>query len=121
MGHNGEVTVDQAHRGYSVANDTNGYASANPLFMKYEPNDDGQFAGQTGYGYRSIEDFVRAAREIRDGHATPESYRRHLATVDDTVLVTAILEAGRQSLDHKGARVAIQYSDDGELIGLQSV
>ncbi len=34
MGHGGEVLVDQAHRGYSVAMDGTGYASANPLFMK---------------------------------------------------------------------------------------
>ena len=35
MGHTGEVTVDQAHRGYNVANDASGFATVNPLFMKY--------------------------------------------------------------------------------------
>ena len=34
MGHAGEVTVDQAHRGYSVSSDAAGYKSVNPLFMK---------------------------------------------------------------------------------------
>jgi D-galacturonate reductase len=33
----GEVTVDQAHRGYSLATDAEGYRSSNPLFMKYTP------------------------------------------------------------------------------------
>jgi D-galacturonate reductase len=47
----GEVTVDQAHRGYSVAADESGYRSVNPLFMKYTPTN-GMFSGQLGYGYR---------------------------------------------------------------------
>lgn len=55
MGHKGEVTVDQAHRGYSYAADMtgpgSGFKSLNPLFMKYTPTD-GQFSGQNGYGYR---------------------------------------------------------------------
>lgn len=121
MGHEGEVTVDQAHRGYSIANDANGYASANPLFMKYEPDADGQFAGQSGYGYRSIEDFVVAARAIRDGEATVDSFRGRLATVEDTLCVTAILEAGRRSLDANGGRISIEYGDSGRVAGLSKV
>ena len=34
----GEVKVDQAHRGYTLATDASGYASSNPLFMKYAPS-----------------------------------------------------------------------------------
>lgn len=99
MGHEGEVTVDQAHRGYSLATDASGYASANPLFMKYTPDPHGFFAGQSGYGYRSIEAFVDAVREIRSGGAAPADFHGRLATARDTTLVTAILEGGRRSLD----------------------
>ncbi len=49
----GEINVDQAHRGYSMADDAAGYRSVNPLFMKYTPTD-GKFSGQTGYGYRYV-------------------------------------------------------------------
>ncbi len=73
--------------------------------MKYTPDADGFFAGQTGYGYRSIEDFVEAAIAIRAGNANPASFRGKLATVQDTALVTAILEGGRESLDSGGLRV----------------
>lgn len=111
MGHLGEVNVDQAHRGYSLATDASGYASANPLFMKYTPNADGFFAGQSGYGYQSIADFVDAANTIRNTAATPESYQGKLATVQETALVTAILEAGRLSLD-SGACVEIEYDNE---------
>ena len=66
--------VDQAHRGYNMADDVSGFKSVNPLFMKvlppyihtnihpnhlflnliqYTPSD-GKFAGQLGYGYRYL-------------------------------------------------------------------
>lgn len=37
MGQKGEISVDQAHRGYTVAKDGDGFKSVNPLFMKYTP------------------------------------------------------------------------------------
>jgi D-galacturonate reductase len=53
MGENGEVNVDQAHRGYSMSTDSLGYRSVNPLFMKFTPTN-GKFSGQSGYGYRCV-------------------------------------------------------------------
>jgi D-galacturonate reductase len=113
MGHAGEITTDQAHRGYHVATDESGYSSANPLFMKYAPDEDGNFAGQNGYGYRSFEAFLDAADNVRQGHATPDDFSDKLATASDTVWVTAILEAGRISLDSAGATVAIESDASG--------
>ena len=110
----GEVTVDQAHRGYSVATDAAGFASPNPLFMRYTPDAAGRFAGQLGYGYRSIEAFVRAAAACRDG-AAPASFDESLATVAGTLQGTAILEAGRRSLDARGAPVRIVYASDDDV------
>ena len=117
MGHRGEVTVDQAHRGYSIATDDAGFRSANPLFMKYTPDADGHFAGQDGYGYRSIADFVRAARSIRQGESRATDYGGRLAMVEDTVWVTGILEAGRRSLDEERV-VGLTYRDH-ELTGFE--
>ncbi len=119
VGHKGEVSVDQAHRGYTLALDETGYQSANPLFMKYTPDADGNFAGQTGYGYRSIEDFVEAAQSIRSGQATAADFRGKLATADETALVTAVLEAGRRSLDDGGRLVRIDYDPNGAVAGLK--
>jgi D-galacturonate reductase len=118
MGHEGEVQVDQAHRGYSLATDAAGYTAANPLFMKYAPDADGCFAGQSGYGYRSIEAFVDAALAIRAGEATVESFAGKLATVGETTLVTAILEAGRRSLDDDGRVYRIDYDHEGQVAGI---
>lgn len=110
MGHDGELQVDQAHRGFSLATEGAGFASVNPLFMKYEPDADGFFAGQDGYGYRSIYDFVEAAVEIRSKAKTPRDYRSKLATIDNTIWVSAILEAGRRSLDG-GTVIRFDYKD----------
>lgn len=118
MGHLGEAMVDQAHRGYTLATDKDGYRSANPLFMKYEPDAEGRFAGQSGYGYRSIEDFVAAARAIRAGAAQPADFRGKLATIEDVAPVTAVLEAGRRSLDSGGAPIAVEYGPDGNVARL---
>lgn len=135
MGHTGEVTVDQAHRGYNVANDDSGFATVNPLFMKYEPTN-GKFsgakltmhtlapsawklncwalrfctAGQQGYGYRSFEKFIEAVADINAGNLTIEQCdQMGYATIGTTVQTTAILEAGRLSLDNGNGAVDITY------------
>lgn len=98
MGHRGEVTIDQAHRGYGISTDDHGYKSANPLFMKYTPRD-GKFAGQQGYGYRSIETFVLSAAELSGAPEKLAAFNQKLPTIENTLNVTKILEAGRRSLD----------------------
>lgn len=113
MGHLGEVTTDQAHRGYSIATDEQGFNSANPLFMKYTPDAEGNFAGQSGYGYRSFEAFIDAVHAIRSGKAEARDFEGRLATAAETVNVTAILEAGRMSLDRSGAAVSLNCNQDG--------
>ena len=114
MGQAGQVNVDQAHRGYNMSADGSGYASCNPLFMKYTPSPSGDFSGQLGYGYRSFEAFVDAVRDINAGKATPASFDASLPTAAATVLGTAILEAGRVSLDAGGAPVRIEYGDKAD-------
>jgi D-galacturonate reductase len=118
LGQKGELQIDQAHRGYTLATDAAGFCSPNPLFMKYTPDAQGYFSGQSGYGYRSIEAFVDSVSQVREGVATPDEFRGGLATVDDTVLVTAILEAGRRSLDHGGLPQQIEYAGSGNVVAL---
>lgn len=112
MGHKGELRVDQAHRGYSLATDEGGHSALNPLYMRYTPDPNGYFAGQEGYGYVSIAKFIEAAELVNDGRMRPAEVSKHdhtLATIDKTVAVTAILEAGRVSLDCGGEPVRIMY------------
>lgn len=108
MGHKGELQIDQAHRGYNTSTDLTGYASVNPLFMKYTPSE-GYFAGQQGYGYQSIEGFIDAATTIATSAATPEDFDQILPTATKTLQTTAILQAGRLSLDHHSKPIQVNY------------
>jgi D-galacturonate reductase len=111
MGRAGEVIVDQAHRGCTVATDASGFASVNPLFMKYTPTN-GMFSGQGSYGVKSFETFIDACRSINGGHTVPTDYDDgSLATVHTTMQGTAILQAGRYSLDNDGRPMDILYDD----------
>eukprot|EP01102_Stenamoeba_stenopodia_P021151 TRINITY_DN8445_c0_g1_i1.p1 TRINITY_DN8445_c0_g1~~TRINITY_DN8445_c0_g1_i1.p1 ORF type:complete len:428 (-),score=116.04 TRINITY_DN8445_c0_g1_i1:81-1364(-) len=110
MGHEGEVRIDQAHRGYFFSSDSDGLASVNPLYMKYTPDQHGRFAGQNGYGYQSIEAFVQAVLAVRANKLTVTEALRDLAGLDSTVAVTAILEGGRRSIDNGGRPFNIVYA-----------
>jgi len=106
MGHNGEINIDQAHRGYTQSTDNNGFKSSNPLFMKYTPRD-GKFAGQESYGYKSISTFIESSLELQKNSSKLEEYNKLLPTIQNTLNVTAILEAGRVSLD-TNQRIALK-------------
>jgi D-galacturonate reductase len=97
-----------------MSTDEIGYATLNPLYMKYVPGPSGHFSGQQGYGYRSIEEFVDEVVNINSGHYSPSDISNNstLATIDSTARVTAVLEAGRRSLDSHGKAVRIVYSSD---------
>ena len=113
MGTRGEIGVDQAHRGMTLARDGQPFGSVNPLFMKYTATN-GYFSGQGSYGVRSFEGFVDACREINAGAREAGDFDDgSLATVGTTVQGTAILEAGRRSLDADGRPMDILYGEDG--------
>eukprot|EP00635_Sarcinochrysidales_sp_CCMP3193_P007847 CAMPEP_0118908554 /NCGR_PEP_ID=MMETSP1166-20130328/11510_1 /TAXON_ID=1104430 /ORGANISM="Chrysoreinhardia sp, Strain CCMP3193" /LENGTH=424 /DNA_ID=CAMNT_0006847949 /DNA_START=13 /DNA_END=1287 /DNA_ORIENTATION=- len=107
VGTSGEITVDQAHRGYTVTTDENGYTSSNPLFWKPAPSADGRFAGQHCYGYLSFEHFIDAAAAVNQG--TPLADIGDLPTIATTAGATAVLEAGRISLDNNSTPVDLLY------------
>jgi len=121
MGSSGEINVDQAHRGCTVATDSGGFGSVNPLFMKYTPTN-GKFSGQGSYGVKSFENFIDACLAINAGSNKPGDYDDgSLATVHTTMQGTAILEAGRRSLDTDGQPMDIIYKSEEaeEPIGIQ--
>ena len=103
--------MSQAHRGYYMSGDeTGGVKSVNPMYMKFTPTD-GKFSGQNGYGYRSFECFIDACREVNAGLAKVSDFDHSLASIATTARTTAILEAGRRSLDTK-ATIKIAYEDE---------
>lgn len=114
MGSKGEIQINQARRGYEVTLDGEGRTSYNPFYMKYSPAEDGTFDGQRGYGYISLEKFVDASVKVNKGEAKPEEFDAYgLPTIKNTVLTTAIIRAGRLSLDNK-CSVAIEQDSNGK-------
>ncbi|KAH0293129.1 D-galacturonic acid reductase-like protein [Aureobasidium namibiae CBS 147.97] len=104
MASKGEVRVNQAKRGYDVTEDESGLTWYNPFYMKYAPDESGDFAGQGGYGYVSFEKFVDAINALKDGKASLDDLdKRGLPTLKNTIATGAILEAGRRSLDENRA------------------
>lgn len=99
MAHDGEVNIDQAHRGYTMS-DSDGYKSVNPLFWKYTPRE-GKFVGQETYGYKSLETFVKSAKDVNKNIKLLDQFNKYLPTITNTKKLTKILEAGRRSLDEK--------------------
>lgn len=97
----GEITINQAKRGYDVAEDAAGQLVwYNPFYMRYAPDEDGNFNGQSGYGYVSMEKFVDGCRSVNSGELKPADLdAKGLPTLRNTIATTAILEAGRRSLD----------------------
>ena len=116
MASKGEIRIDQARRGYDVAEDSQGQLMwYNPFYMKYAPDEEGNFNGQTGYGYISFEKFVDAVAALKAGKVTLDDLdKRGLPTLKNTIATTAILEAGRRSL-YEGKSVEIVQDVDGGL------
>ena len=104
MASKGEVRVNQAKRGYDVTEDESGLTWYNPFYMKYAPDEEGNFAGQGGYGYVSFEKFIDAIQALKEGRASLDDLdKRGLPTLKNTIATGAILEAGRVSLNEKRA------------------
>ncbi|EPS37362.1 hypothetical protein H072_8973 [Dactylellina haptotyla CBS 200.50] len=103
LGSKGEIRINQAKRGYDVADDeTTGLMWYNPFYMRYAPDEEGNFGGQSGYGYVSFEKFIDACNKLNAGEITLEELdKRGLPTLANTAATGAILHAGRVSLDEK--------------------
>ncbi|KAF3914859.1 hypothetical protein ABW20_dc0105311 [Dactylellina cionopaga] len=103
LGSKGEIRINQAKRGYDVADDeTTGLMWYNPFYMRYAPDEEGNFGGQSGYGYVSFEKFIDACNKLNAGEVTLDQLdKRGLPTLVNTAATGAILHAGRVSLDEK--------------------
>ncbi|KAK3359315.1 hypothetical protein B0T25DRAFT_94190 [Lasiosphaeria hispida] len=112
LARDGEIRIDQAKRGYDVADDSAGQLMwYNPFYMRYAPDEDGNFNGQTGYGYVSMEKFVDGCRAVNSGSLKPKDLdAKGLPTLRNTIATTAILEAGRRSID-ENREIKIEEKD----------
>ncbi|GAB1314272.1 hypothetical protein MFIFM68171_04482 [Madurella fahalii] len=112
LARDGEITINQAKRGYDVAEDSAGQLMwYNPFYMRYAPDEDGNFNGQSGYGYVSMEKFVDGCQAVNAGELKPADLdAKGLPTLRNTIATTAILEAGRRSID-ENREIRIECKD----------
>ncbi|KAF2101547.1 NAD(P)-binding protein [Rhizodiscina lignyota] len=117
MASKGEIRTNQAKRGYDVTEDEGGLMWYNPFYMRYAPDESGNFAGQTGYGYISFEKFIDAVTALNEGKVTLDQLdaREGLPTLKNTIATGAILEAGRRSLDEKRTVEIVKDGDKWSL------
>ncbi|KAJ5130515.1 uncharacterized protein N7515_006554 [Penicillium bovifimosum] len=116
MAANGEIRVNQAKRGYEVTGDDQGLIHYNPFYMRYAPDEEGNFSGQTGYGYISFEKFIDAVTAVNEGRVTLDQLdARPLPTLRNTIATTAILDAGRKSLDERRPVEIVSEGDKWEM------
>ncbi|KAG9241096.1 hypothetical protein BJ878DRAFT_536729 [Calycina marina] len=87
----------------NVADDSSalGLMWFNPFYMKYAPDEGGNFAGQGGYRYVSFEKFIDGCKLSNElgKEGLNRLNKRGLPTLSNTLATTAILEAGRRALD----------------------
>lgn len=119
----GEINVNQAKRGYDVVDEADHSGSSlkwyNPFYMRYAPDEEGNFNGQSGYGYVSFEKFIDGVTAVNEGRVSlAELDKRGLPTLRNTILTTAILEAGRRSLDDGGRAIQV-IASEGDKVELQ--
>jgi hypothetical protein len=79
----------------------------------------GYFSGQHGYGYRSFEVFIDAVADLNEQRIDMKYCDRILATIGTTLQETAVLEAGRISLDNQSATVEIIYENDTTFVPIE--
>ncbi|KAI5481380.1 dehydrogenase [Pseudohyphozyma bogoriensis] len=115
MADKGEVRIDQSRRGYNITLEGSGFASINSFYMNYSPDGEGLFAGQQGYGYVSLEKFITTVQGINAGKIKVSDLNSRLPTGQNTIATTAILEAGRRSLDEKRSIVIKKSGDSWSL------
>ena len=87
--------------------------------MFYFETEKGYFSGQNGYGYRSFETFIDAVADLNAKKTDVDACDAKLATINTTFQETAVLEAGRISLDNRCAMVEIVYENDMSIIPIE--
>ena len=81
--------------------------------MTYVKDHEGNYAGHNGYGFKSFSNFINACHDVNAKRMDPNP--KHLPTLERTMYVTAILEAGRISLDNNSKRIWLKYNDKNPL------
>jgi predicted dehydrogenase len=100
-----------SHRGVEYCAVEGGYSEPSPDYMQYVPDHARDGVRAVGYGYRSIEALVDAARDVEAGKTTLQQIdeRGILATPANSAYNEMVTEGARLSLENDGREVLLQY------------
>jgi predicted dehydrogenase len=100
VGSRGRLDLDQADRGVRLVT-PDGVETPNPHFsMVLGEHDETSFRG---YGYRSVERFLRDVADVAAGRVTPAALDALRPTFRQALVSTAVVEAANASLADAGA------------------
>jgi len=108
VGENGDLNISPGQCGYEYNTNSNGSGTTYPLYMKYSTSS-GYFEGQVGYAYRSLESFVNGARKANAYKNSSLSLDGFFSSLEDNLATSAILEAGKLSIENGSKMYCISY------------
>jgi D-galacturonate reductase len=109
VGSRGRLDLDQTDRGVRLVTPDAGVETPNPHFSMVLGEDDEQ--SFRGYGYRSVERFLRDAADVIAGRTTPGALDAIRPTFRQALVSTAVVEAANDSLRDAGAWKDVHVPD----------
>lgn len=97
----GRIECDQKNRGVELVTEKTGIQQINPYFSDYLPNENGNLKF-SGYGHRSIEQFVLDVEALKEGKTSLEKLEKSRPTFSSSLISTNVIETVNKSLEKKG-------------------
>ena len=101
VGSKGRLEMDQKNRGIQLISEGQTPQSLNPYFSEFLPDSGGNLRFQ-GYGFVSIQTFVKDVTSLMAGSITPVQIDNKRPSFIDALPSTAVLEAVNKSLERGG-------------------
>lgn len=107
MGTTGRIECDQKERGLKMVSDRCGVQDINPYFSNFRYNIDDKALEFSGYGCKSIFQFIRDCSNLQNGNLSLKTLSGLRAAFQEARISTAVLEAVNESLDKGGTWVTV--------------
>ena len=101
----GRIDCDQKNRGVELVN-SEGIQQVNPYFSEYLPDPNGALRF-SGYGHKSISQFIEDVGAFIDGAVTLDHLDAHRPSFLQSLISTSVVEAANKSIDSESEWILI--------------
>lgn len=108
IGTAGRYRSDQKDRGVTLVTDQAGIEQINPYFSQFYPSSDGEGDSFSGYGPKSVIQFIRDALDVLNEKKSVEYFEGLRATFASSLCVSACIDASRESISKTSAWIEIE-------------